>query len=58
MFSGFMVNAWAIGTIAPPPAPCKIRATISDGRLQASPHSAEAIVNITMHEIKTRLRPK
>ena len=50
--------AWAIGTIAPPPTPCKIRARINVGRLHASPHSTEAIVNITMHESRTRLRPK
>ncbi len=50
--------ACAIGTIAPPPKPCKTRAMISVGKLHAIPHSADANVNMKMHEIKTRLRPK
>ena len=50
--------AWAMGTIAPPPKPCKMRAAISIGRFTAIPHNADAKMNIPMHEISTRFRPK
>ena len=50
--------ACAIGTIAPPPAPCKIRARISIGRFHASPHSTDANVNMTMQDSRNRFRPK
>ena len=50
--------AWAMGTIAPPPAPCKMRARISVGRFHASPHNTEANVNIITQESSTRFRPK
>ena len=50
--------ACAMGTIAPPPTPCKMRARISIGRFHAMPHSTDASVNIPMHEMNTRFRPK
>ncbi len=52
------IIACAIGTMAPPPAPCKIRAIISIGRFTAMPHKADESVNIAMQEMKTRFRPK
>ncbi len=50
--------AWAMGTMAPPPAPCKMRARISIGRFNAIPHNTDARVNIPMQEMNTRFRPK
>ena len=50
--------AWAMGTIAPPPAPCKMRAKISIGRFTAMPHNADANMNMPMQEMNTRFRPK
>ena len=38
-------SAWLPGIIGPETAPCRMRKTISDGRLQAMPHSSEAMVN-------------
>jgi hypothetical protein len=49
--------AWAIGWSAPPPMPWITRARISISRLMAAPHAAEAIVKMTMHESRRRLRP-
>src|SRR6267143_3817168 len=46
------------GCSAPPPAPCKIRATINTPRVGAMPHKTEAAVKITTHARKNRLRPK
>ena len=59
LFAGKLSSstACAMGTIAPPPAPCKMRARISIGRFNATPHNTEANVNIAMHQIRTRLRP-
>ena len=48
----------AIGTIAPPPIPCRMRATIRLGRSHARPHRAEATVNMKMQAMNRRLRPK
>jgi hypothetical protein len=41
-----------VGMIAPPPIPCRMRNTTSDGRFQASPQSAEAAVNISSEPAK------
>ena len=48
----------AMGTIAPPPMPCKMRARISVGKFHASPHNTEANVNSITQESSTRFRPK
>ena len=50
--------AWAIGTMAPPPSPCSIRATIRKPRLVAMPQSTDANVNSVTHSRNSRRRPK
>src|SRR5471032_2845318 len=51
-------NAWLPGTIGPDTAPCKMRNTISDGRLQAIPQRNDAIVNASTAAVKVRTTPK
>src|SRR5512142_2237765 len=41
----------------PPAPPCRIRNTTSSGRLEATPHSAEAPVNSAMAVSRTRFPP-
>ena len=45
------------GASMPPAAPCRIRNATSSPRLEASPHSAEAVVNTAMAASMTRLPP-
>ncbi len=47
----------ASGCMPPPPAPCRIRATISMGILSAMPHSMDAPVKARIESISSRLRP-
>ena len=53
-----MRSAWLPGIIGPETAPCSTRKTINDGRLQASPHRSEAIVNSATDRTKVRTTPK
>ena len=46
------------GCSAPPPAPCRMRASTSTGMLQANAHKNEAKVNNAVHASRNRLRPK
>src|SRR2546422_8370478 len=43
---------------APPPAPCRMRATINMPRLPVAPHKADEAVKITMQKIKKFLDRK
>ena len=45
------------GVIMPPPTPCRTRKATSDSMLQARPHRAEAVVNMTRARMKMRLVP-
>ncbi len=49
--------AWAIGCRAPPPTPCRTRATMSMPRLVAAPHTADEIVKSAMQVSRKRFRP-
>ena len=51
-------SAWLPGIIGPDTAPCSTRNTISEGRLHATPHSSDAIVNSTSETQKVRTTPK
>ena len=46
------------GIMGPPQIPCSTRNAMSEGRLQASPHSKEAIVKSTTETTKVRTTPK
>ena len=45
------------GTSIPPPTPCSTRNATSSPRLEAWPHSAEAIVNVASAKRKTFFVP-
>src|ERR1700722_1040771 len=51
-------SAWLPGIIGPDTAPCSTRNAISDGRLQASPHRSDAIVNNATDTTNVRTTPK
>src|ERR1700722_5307180 len=52
-----MRSAWLPGIIGPDTAPCRTRKAIKDGRLHASPHSREAMVNKATDMAKVRTTP-
>ncbi len=49
--------AMPTGASMPPPAPCSTRNATSSARLEARPHSAEAVVKIAIAVSSTRLPP-
>src|SRR5579859_2619881 len=51
-------SAWLPGIMGPDTAPCSTRNAIKDGRLQANPHSSDAIVNSATEITKVRTTPK
>src|ERR1700682_6546017 len=51
-------SAWLPGIMGPDTAPCSTRNAIKDGRLQANPHSRDAMVNSTTDMTKVRTTPK
>ena len=51
-------SAWLPGIMGPDTAPCNTRNTISDDRLQATPHKREASVNSATEMAKVRTTPK
>src|SRR5271156_5792510 len=53
-----MRSAWLPGIMGPDTPPCRTRNTIKDGRLHATPHSSDAIVNSTTDTTKVRTTPK
>src|SRR5580658_607638 len=53
-----MRSAWLPGIIGPETAPCSTRKTMRDGKLQASPHRSEAMVNNATDKTKVRTTPK
>src|SRR5580693_10276958 len=53
-----MRSAGLPGIIGPDTAPCSTRKAINDGRLHASPHRSDAIVNSATDTTKVRTTPK
>ncbi len=53
-----MRSAWLPGIMGPDTPPCRTRNAIKDGRLQARPHSREAMVNSATETTKVRTTPK
>src|SRR5580698_11256555 len=53
-----MRRAWLPGIIGPDTAPCSTRKAINDGRLHASPHRSDAIVNNATDTTNVRTTPK
>ena len=50
-------SAWLPGIMGPETPPCSTRKKISDGRLQARPHSSEAMVKAKTEKTKVRTTP-